>query len=97
MAVTTVILAPTTSAANSNGFSVNAGTPHSVFVVGLAGAETGTLQVTTDNGASYSNVSNADGTIQATATKNSFQVTGPGEYRIAKSSTAGSVGVAVAG
>ena len=91
------LLAATTAAGNSTGFSVNADNPTSVFVTGLAGAETGTLQVTIDNGETFTDATDADGTIQATAAQNSFLVVGPGEYRIAKSATAGSVAVTVAG
>jgi len=91
------ILAATTSAAASTGFSVSVENPVAVFVPGLATTETADLQVTVDNGATFDDATDSNGTIQATASVNSFLVIGPGEYRINKSATASAVAVSIAG
>jgi len=91
------VLAAATAAGTSLGFSVNNQNPISVFVIGLAGSETGVLQVSLDNGGTYQNTTDDGGTIQATASKNSFLIIGPGEYRIVKSTTASPVAVVIVG
>ena len=91
------ILAATTSAANSVGFEVNETHPTTVFVEGLAGAETAALEYTIDSGANWVAATDSNGAIALTADMNTIMVEGPGEYRIAKSSTVGSVAVNVAG
>lgn len=93
---TSQILAPATDAGNSTAFSVDYDNPTTVIVTGLAGVETATLQLTTDQ-ATWTDATYIDGTtIEATATVNNFLIVGPGVYRIAKSATAGSVGVSIA-
>jgi hypothetical protein len=91
------ILAATTSAANSSGFNVTKDQPQSVFVNGLAGVETAALQHTLDDGETFTASTDAAGAVELTASRNTLQVTGPGEYRIAKSATVGSVAVFIVG
>ena len=94
---TSSILTATTDAANSDGFSVDIKNPTTVACVDLAGVETATLQISTDKGATWDDTSYTDGTtIQCTSTVVTFLICGPGEYRIAKSATAGAAGVSIA-
>ena len=91
------VLTATTDAANSIGFTVSDKLPTSVTVNDLAGSETGTLQVSVDEQASWDNASDLTGTdIALTATINTILVVGPGIYRIAKTATVAAVGVAIA-
>lgn len=85
------ILAGTVSAAASDSFTVD-GETVGVIAVGLAGIETGTLQVSA-SGTTFADVYIDGNIMQLTATNNIFTVYGPGIYRINKSATAGSVSI----
>lgn len=91
------LLAAQTAAGDSNSFSVEGARGVSVFALGLAGAETATLEVTLDGGNNFTAATDANGAIALTADQNSMLVVGPADYRIAKSATAAAVAIIAAG
>lgn len=87
------ILAPTTDAGNSEEFFVSNEFGAVIQVSpNLAGVEVAVVEISHDNRTTW--VPYLDGaSVELTANKNALKLYGPAMYRVAKSATAGVVGV----
>ncbi len=88
-----VLVAPQTGAATSAAMQRSASDgPCTIAAVGLAGAETVTVQILGADGATWGSVLSSPA-VQLTASINTVVLTGPGNYRFVKSTTIAAVGV----
>ena len=87
------ILLATTSADQSDEFSVKSGATVTVYCKPiLAGAETADIQVSPDGGVTWQDY--GDGAaVELTATENSLALHGPTRFRIVKDVTAGATAI----
>jgi hypothetical protein len=92
-----VILAATTSAANSSEFRVRGGNDKVTIVADppLAGAEQCDLDLSTDGGTTWLRMQ--DGVLTATIAERKFVLADPGHYRVAKDVTASATALKLEG
>ena len=86
------LIAPQTGGAQSAKIVVRSRSPKAIYAVGLAGAETASVQFTHD-GTNWTNYYSKDEQVQLTATNNAIKLEGPGVFRINKGVTVGNVGI----
>jgi hypothetical protein len=93
-----ILLAPTTSAAQSEAFKVTRNMlPVTLHANLLAGAETADVQISVDNGSNWvdirETVVGVGAAIELTVNHNVYRISSPGYYRVDKDATVGSCGI----
>ena len=91
-----ILLAPTTSAAQSTSFGVQHDTKKTVILhaaSGLTAAEYGDIQISHDGGTTFQDLYSDGSQVRLTDTNNSVTVYGPGVFRVDKEVTTNAAGV----
>ena len=87
------LLAAATGGGTSSDLAVRNGHTATLIASNLAGAETGSIQISYDGGTTFINLFSDGSQQQLTATNNTATVYGPGIFRVVKSATAGACGI----